>query len=365
MDSNRIAIVNAEYEFQLYEAVLNRDIEVPKKRSRAALEFLYFFINHDPGNSLYSKFEYSPDYLNYLRELEVFVPEIISTINSKKSDTFNWYGTLDDIEVEKDLNSKIWMYQFLEDIGMNQEVFLVNSLRSIQDIAETSNHQSFILKDPYLMSGLNMSVFEKNAIPELDLKYTYILEPYLKRIVDLAYFYNPFERKGRFYINQTTYEGSYVGAIIFKNEDDLISYIKSLDVLEQFREIEKKTKEIIKNLHMRFDLKQLISLDSFIYEQDGLKVAYPLCDINYRVNMGALVNSLVKFCPDNGVGQFILTSNRLKSMSSRKIRYESTSKKGIIYLSPENSHALGVFICSDSISDLAKVRKKFQITLKK
>ncbi len=361
MGDKRVAIVNAEYEFQLYEEILQPDMDKRKQRSRESLEFMFFFMNEDPNLVLQTEFNYSQDYFDYLKSLGVSIPDIVKDSKSNTNDKLNWFGKLENLEVERKLNSKIWMYEFLSKMRFNQDVWIINDRSSLSRAIESISNENIIIKDPYLMSGINMEVFNKLKIPKRDFKYSQIIEPYYQRIIDLAYFYNPFDKEGSFYINQTTTTGQYVGAIVFDNQKDFLEYIDSLGLSNQFEDLKLATEKVVGKLEESFKLEQLISFDSFIYERGGEKVLYPLCDINYRVNMGALVNSLRRFLPAYGVGQFILIRNDLKKRSAREFTYDTKTKKGIIYLTPENSRALGLFICSDTIEDLGRLRKKVEI----
>ena len=68
----------------------------------------------DP-TSIKTDFPYTESYLQKLESLGCLIPQMYPL---KHQNSFNWFGALTDLDVERRLNSKKWTYQILEKLGL-------------------------------------------------------------------------------------------------------------------------------------------------------------------------------------------------------------------------------------------------------
>ena len=185
-----------------------------------------------------------------------------------------------------------------------------------------------------------------------------MVEPLYSRLLDISYQFDPELNKGFYYISHSTPHGHYIGGKFFQNSLDLNTYIDEMGLSSYFTQIKKNFSHIIEKLS-NLKLTSPIGLDAFIYKTDQAIELYPLCDINYRITMGSLLHSLVKFLPLGGVAEILSVKTSLGTNRYKLFTYNKERKEGVIILSPDFTNALTVLIVANSLSDLEKIKNGF------
>ncbi len=352
--AGKYALINADYEFELYQEELG--VTTPERilRNRRMTEFMFFFMNKDKDIGLHAQQSYSLDYLNYLESLGLFVPPI-----SQHGPSFNWYGQLKDISKEKRLNSKLWGYDLLNRLALNPtENFVVRNKAEIDEaVGKHSEIKNWMLKSPYLMSGLNFHQFtSQDPIPEITS--AHVLEPYFERLIDFALYYCPSTHEKFFYLCKTTSAGRYKGGAIFQDPQDLASHVESLGLTSAFLKLKEDSLCVLAAL-INEGLEQPLTVDSFIFSTPEGPGHHPCCDINYRQNMGGLLLSLKSFLPERGVGEFMLLQKIPQLKHNQITPYSTTNRTGVIYLSPPDSDSLGIFFSGRNMAELEHMKTFF------
>lgn len=350
---SKSAVINADYEFELFKEEVGFTSPERILRNRHSTEFMFFFMNTVEGLSLFTRQTYSPEYLDYLRELGLAVPQLVS-----QGATFNWYGQLLDLPKEKRLNSKLWSFELLNKLALNpSENYVVRSRQEVAALLSQSPRTRWLLKSPYLMSGLSFHVIEDVAqVPAIHSPH--ILEPYFERVLDTALYYSPFTREQFFYVSKPTREGRYRGGLIFQSEQGLETYVEARRLAPVFEKLKAASLRILGVLQ-KDELQQPLTIDSFIFQDAQGYGFHPCCEINYRQNMGGLLASLRHFLPTEGVGEFLLVQNTPNLR--REITYSSESRTGAIYLSPAESETLAIFFCGKNLRELERMQQAFFI----
>jgi|GEM_PF-3340017 len=350
---SKSAVINADYEFELFKEEIGVTSMERIQRNRNSTEFMFFFMNKAQDLRLFTRQVYSSEYLDYLRGLGLVVPRL-----TDQGASFNWYGQLLDIPKEKRLNSKLWSYQLLNQLVLNpSENYIFQTKQEVAGILSQSPIKKWLLKSPYLMSGLNFHIIEyADQIPAIDSPH--ILEPFFNRVLDAALYYSPLSHEKFFYISKTTPDCRYRGGVIFQNDQGLTDYVEAKGLTAVFEKLKTGSLKILDVL-LEEKLQQPLTVDSFIFEDDQGFGFHPGCEINYRQNMGGLLASLRTFLPASGVGEFFLVQNN--SHMGRPMPYSKDSKTGVIYLSPPESDALAVFFCGKNLKEIERMQQAFFI----
>ena len=347
------ALVNADYEFELYREELGASPPERTARNRDGLEFIFFFINQDPHLPLLSQVDYPSDYLASLAALGVTLPTLV-----RHGASFNWYGKLTDREKEKKLNSKLWGYELLNRLGLNPTAnFVVQDAAQVHAIMRRHPTQKWLLKSPYLMSGMGFHTLTGEA-DVTALGHPHILEPYLERLIDTALFHDPLSGETFFYVNRANAQGGYLGGMVFQHPEGFRQHLAEQGWGACGERLEKQGLALLAALKLE-GLEQPLSIDSFLFQTSEGAKAHPGCDINYRQNMGSLLNHLRRFLPAGGVGDFLLL-NRIEGLPhGRLMPYSLEERAGVIYLSSPAGQMLGLFFAAPSVAALKKMQLVF------
>ena len=272
--------VNADY-----ESVLFKNKPLPKINE--ALEFLAFFLDERP---VVTSKNYSDDYLRYIESIIGRRPKMISQGNSE-----NWWGPLENIELEKKLNSKEMS------AGFNQDSYVVCSLCDLPDLTG----KTFLAKNPYGMSGQNFSLVEEGRLENLEVMLKngkVVLEPFFDRLFDFSHYVYP-NGVRVCYENIVDKKFQYRGSVFrdyTRPIPENLSFYEKVDAKE-WSNFSEKLDQIIK-LYSTNDLKSGFSVDSFVYRENGEEKIRALSEVNYRKTMGQIAFDLsVKF---GGVRRF-------------------------------------------------------------
>lgn len=352
--AGKYALVNADYEFELYQQELGTTLPERILRNRKMTEFMFFFMNKNEDIGLHAHQNYPQDYLNYLRSLGLVVPHIV-----QQGPSFNWYGQLKDIPKEKRLNSKLWGYELLNRLALNptENVIVRNETEIREHVEKNPGNKTWMLKSPYLMAGLNFYQFTaQDQMP--DISSPHILEPYFERLLDFALYYCPHTLEKFFYLCKTTSAGRYKGGVIFQDPQGLATHVETLGLTSNFQDLMRDSLKILDVL-ITEGLEQPLTVDSFLFSTPRGAGHHPGCDINYRQNMGGLLLSLRSFLPNHGVGEFMLMQKIPQLTHNQMTPYSLQNKTGVIYLSPPDSDSLGIFFSARNATELEHMKTFF------
>jgi hypothetical protein len=174
--------VNADYEVELFH---NRP--APEVINQT-IEFFLFFLNE---RTLYSKKKYQPSYLDRVESLTGQKPRV-----TDQGPYENFWGPLTDLEVEKWWNSKITSTELIIENNWCQRTKII---RSESDLAGLDWNQTYLLKDPFAMSGQKFQSLR--SIDPVEMKIALvkkalssgaqILEPLFERKYDFSQYVFP------------------------------------------------------------------------------------------------------------------------------------------------------------------------------
>src|SRR5690606_38095001 len=150
--------------------------------------------------------------------------------------------------------------------------------------------------------------------------------------------------------------GIYLGGKIYANPEMMDFELKQNGFYEAFYQNVEVAQKIIKELK-KFNLKQPLTIDSFLYRDKDKIMAYPMCEINYRISMGTLNKGLKSFIPDNGVG-LILSLKPKPGINWKSILpYSPTEKTGVLSLNEGNPHETALLISAENPSILNRYKR--------
>lgn len=346
----KYALVNVEYEFDIFSDKMSQRSEEFFLKERRGLEFIFFFINKNPNIGLLNQRDYSKEYINYLRSLGITIPKM-----TKGHASFNWYGVKKDIELERKLNSKIWSYDLLNKLFKDQfPYWVVADQKSGQEILDKEACENWILKPAHMMGGYNVHLLSSTEkFPQI--QHEHILEPKYNRVQDFALHYDPVSKESFFYKSQMKLSGFYVGGTIFKKDESFEMYMQQFPYYETYLELKNKCHLILENIK-QFDLAQPLTIDSFIYEEDGHYKVHPMCEINYRMNMGTLLNSLREFLSEDGVGEIFFVYQNADVDYKDFPPFDLENKNGVMLLNDKNPSNRLFFIAAPNVKVLRKLK---------
>ncbi len=362
------AVVNFEYEFDLFKDHLaNCELKNSDffQEVKFDLEYTFFFIEKDQSIGLAARNNYSSEYIDYLKGLGLdgFT---IKPIEEVEVDKFNWVGALSDFETERSLNSKLWMYEKLGELGLINTQFKV--VEDDQEDLKSRFASRIFVKNPFLFSGKGNKKLDN--IAELSKKdQGSIVEPVYDIVEEVSFYFDHSKDKNpQAHLNRSTSNGLYSGGRVYKSSSDFLENLRKLKLDKLFEEQREIVEKFSSYLYSNHDLKQDFSIDGFYYKEKEAVKCYPISDLNYRVSFGKLIHSLKQFLPENGVGELLFIRKKAiyknDNFNSRKLRsYSLEIKKGVIVLSPESSNTLCLFLVASDEEELSKVIMKILIVL--
>jgi len=303
--------VNGDYESVLF---FNKPLPVVNE----ALEFLAMYIDPRP---LITNKSYSKEFLDHVESFTGLRPVL-----QKEGNFENWWGPLTNIELEKKLNSKEMSSAF------NKDSSVINSLSDLPRLDKT-----YIAKNPFGMSGQNFAMVEEGRLENLEVmlkKSPVVIEPFFNRKFDFSHYVFP-NGVSICYENLEDKKFQYRGTIFKNYTQPTIENLSFADKVD-WTQFKKDFQEIL-SLY-KSDLKSGYSIDSFIYEDDGLKVR-SLSEVNYRRTMGQTAFELsLKFGGVRKWSAFLLTKSRQDFLGTKKallpLEWEPDTSRGVILLSP-------------------------------
>lgn len=303
--------VNGDYESVLF---FNRPLPMVNE----ALEFLAMYL--DPRPIVTNK-SYSEVFFDHVESFTGKRPVL-----QREGKVENWWGPLTNIELEKKLNSKEMSADF------NRDSYIISSIKDLPPL-----DKPYLAKNPFGMSGQNFAMVENGRLENLEVmlkKGPVVIEPFFDRKYDFSHYVFP-NSVSICYENLVDKKFQYRGTV-FKDYTrptlENLSFYSQID-WSQFLIDYKKIVDLYKT-----DLKTGYSIDSFIYEENGLKVR-SLSEVNYRRTMGQTAFELsMKFGGVRKWSAFLLTKSRNNFLDTKKkllpIEWEPETSRGVILLSP-------------------------------
>jgi len=360
-------VFNIDYEYELYDLFkINDGLKNKIEKIRQELEYIYFFLETSDTHLKTNKF-YCPHYIEYLKSLGLIIPKMV---NESTYELSNWWGELKDIPLEKLLNSKKTSTLFaLEEKLCHPKTQLIEDIDDLKKFKPTEAIGEWIARASYSTAGNGILLLKNeeffsnnkkiNTLKKWILDSPIILEPYLKRVLDIGVVIDldsPLDYS--LTKNFVTEGGSFKGGLIFENKKDLEKNLNkssaSISLIEE--NIEK-----IARHYINLGAKKYIQVDSFFFQDEGKIMYYPLVEVNYRKTMGLFLRSMKKFLPKDGVGgwfffskkQIISTSNFKEKINLiNSMIYNHSLKEGIIPVSPQDSQFPSFFIASKDLRSL-------------
>lgn len=341
--------VNADYESVLFQ---NKPLPIINE----ALEFLALFLTDRP---LLTKKKYDDYYLGYIEEKTGIRPSF------KSEGPFeNWWGPLIDIPLEKQLNSKIMSAELSLQRGFCKDTYIVDSLKDLPAL----KGKTFLGKNPYGMSGQNFCMVEEGRLELLEqlLKQgKAIVEPFFNRVHDFSHYVFP-NRVKICYQNIVDQKFQYKGSIFQDYTQPTIENLSFYKDISQDRwnEFIKKI-EIIEQHYRHDSLPCGFSIDSFVYDDQGLQIR-TLSEVNYRRTMGQTAFELaLKFGGLRKWNALILTKSLgidFKSLREKisDIEWNNNLSRGVVILSPEKVRYDMFFMSALNQKEGAKLIEEFQ-----
>lgn len=323
----RTAVVNAEYQLELFRDITGGPSTSEILRARMERQFLFYFINQDPDLKLADHVGVSPEVLDYYGRMGISLPALVPPGKGE-----NWYGKFSHLETERRLNSKLFCYEFLEKLGdRHPEATVVSSSDEVRLFLK-GKEGAWVLKSPYLHSGKGHRLIRSTADIPPSLDYPHLLEPWYERIHDLSTHFDPVSGEMFSYRSRMNPGGGYFGGWVDSSPASTAEFFQEKAESSLFYEFRKKSEQYIHELR-KLGLTQPVTLDGFIYRQGDVVRLYPLCEINYRKSMGTLNRALRRFLPEGGAGLFLcLPPGRVKW--TEFIPYSPERREGILALSP-------------------------------
>jgi len=348
----RNVVVNAEYErvlFKEFSGELSLELTL---KTRAARQYLFYYINKDPDLKLVSYFDLTNQSADYLQSKGIKLPTFIKNVEGE-----NWYGKLNELELEKKLNSKLYSYELLKSLNLLPEDFyVVDTISEIENILQRSSVKKWILKSPYFCGGLGINIIENSSDLPRNLTTPHILEPCLDRMIDMAVYYDPISGESFPYVSLIQKNGTYLGGKIYAKQETMDLELKQNGFYEAFYQNVETAQVIIKELK-KYNLQQPLTIDSFLYNDNGKIKAYPMCEINYRISMGTLNAGLKSFIPENGVGLLLSLMPKPGINWQTILPYSPSEKTGVLSLNDGNPYETALLISAENPNILNRYKR--------
>ena len=304
---------NADYESVLFA-------NKPAPVINQALEFLAFFVDERP---LITNKKYSEDYLNYVAAITGRKPVL-----KKEGQAENFWGKLENLPLEKKLNSKIESSKFIIDQKWCLHTYIIHSLEELNGLDD----RIYLAKNPYGMSGQNFVTFNKFAVNKVEplLKFgAVIVEPLFDRKYDFSHYVFP-DGKMICYQNLVDDKFQYRGTM-FNNFQK--ATIENLGFYSEISKSEWKKfqdqLEMIIQFYRSEGAVDGFSIDSFVYSERGELKIRVMSEINYRRTMGLVCYLLAERFSNEDWCAFLLA----KTNQHKMIPVDKT----MIQLSPGDS----------------------------
>jgi hypothetical protein len=341
---------NFDYEFKLFS------IPSFSPMIDLGLETLPLFLENETEKLLISGHFPSEEFLNYAKKIN---PSGASAKRDEGEAAENWWGALNDIDLEQRLNSKLTSVEIaLENKWAHSETCLVSRPEDIDEAIARSRYGRWVLKDPYMFSGMGSELFDRTRWSEGPIReamllrlmeYPQIFEPWLSRTGDFGVTVAP-DNSMHIVQNFTDPRGRFRGGVTWDQEGGPTKY--------------RDTFLSIANSYRDMGATRDIQIDCFSYTEGVEEKFYPLVEVNYRRTMGQVVTGMQqKFAPQNGVGGWFLIRrkerkevenfNKLLELCQDEL-WSSKEKTGVIFTSDTFARFTGIFVAEIDRETLKK-----------
>lgn len=323
MGQKQFDLVNLDFELSL-----NGVHQKNANNIIAEFEYIYFFINRDESRSLVAHRNYSKIYLDYLN-----AKGIKTSFVYEKETANNWWGSLENIDIAKKLNSKVFAYNYTLQFQNYPEAQIVKNLSEINISAG-----KYILKNDTGVSGNGNYIFslpgeiKEDAIVKKIGNGPYLVQPFLERVTDFGI---TLDLENETYFANENFMGQFGrfgGGRVLSNEklkELLDSFEGDFDFIKMIKEFKK------------MGARGTLQFDNFTYRcsDTGELKLYFMCEINYRKTMGLVIKELSN---RNQFGEWHIFPKGLKEKEHRVLLERYWHNDNILVTSPENSRFLSI-----------------------
>ena len=320
-------IFNADFEWQLFQN--SQQLKSTKKTQ----EFEYLVNWVEPGLTIHTTRDYAKEYQRWYFK---FSHEAFK-YSREESDIKPWCGNFSQLPLKRKLQDKSQTLSFAAKYNLGPIDFeLISDQSKIQP--------GFLYKYPKSLSGMGHYEFKdrEKMIPFLDRGEILTKEKKLDRVLDFSTLWFDGELQS-FYQNIVTENYQYRGTLIQEGTPFLTP--------EQKEEFNLKTALLSSWLE---DYQGVLSIDSFIYEENEMEKIYFLSEVNCRKTMGYTASKLKeKLFPKEKLVKFIFGNYKIKVADYEKL-FEKSAKK-IIALSPDDHKFKCFLIAANDLEELRKL----------
>lgn len=332
--------MNLDYEAQLFEGKSSEKIN-------HALEYLAFYLS---GGPFATTANYSEVFLRSIEELTGHRPELIKT-----KDFRNMWGVGADLEKERELNSKLLSAALTQKIVPKENVLLAKSADDISGDFEFP----LIVKRPQSMSGRGVKRL-LNSIELEETPFPFVLEPLRNRIFDFSHFIYP-SGEVIAYENRVDDNFQYCGSIFHRMNNPQVSSIPQFQNIlsgevhryeKELQSYRQSYEELLEEIPKNFGY----SIDSFVYEHEGVSRIRTCSEFNFRRTMGWLCFELgKKLTPGSSWIALRLFFMKKDGGDIRKYFHDLGVEKKHLILSPPESRIQVVLFSATSSEEGEKL----------
>jgi len=275
------------------------DCNFPRKfvdlnyKNRAFFEWIFFFLNNDENNILYSKEKYSESYFKKISNFGA----VLTKITTDDKDVVPWWGNFEDFEIKKKYISKIDILSTLKDLELIPS--FVRPIKDQKDLDEVlSVDGQYFFREEYSFSGIGSCTYQSNT--------TYpfkrgVIAPLLDVVLTFGVTVNLETNEYFICSNRIGRNGAFVGGrVVVDNEIASLLEMSELEFKESLL-------SIFNDLRNN-NAKGTIQFDSLIYNNSGVRKWYQIVEVNYRKTMGLLIKKLFDLFGD---GEFVISHKPL------------------------------------------------------
>jgi hypothetical protein len=306
--------VNIDYESQLFDTDYN---PLKYQKFNLALEHIFFYINKDPNSSLSTSVNYSAKYLKSIETLGFLSPKISQDQHGDLA--YNWWGALQNLDLERKLNSKICSAQLAIDFRLpGPKQFHIREFSELEKILKENSEEKWLFRDPYKMSGQGSHIFKRDELVKNKILFEKILKfrpmlfnNYCDRILDLGFTFNLDQGLDElfFIINRIDGRLSFGGGEYFLNEEDFYREYPELDLENLMKEMRVHLKKVVQHCQ-ELGAVGFLQVDTFIYKDSENEIQInPLVEINYRRTMGQLLYAFKDFAQKKVILKRVVDKN--------------------------------------------------------
>ncbi|MCP4912482.1 MAG: hypothetical protein GY909_05140 [Oligoflexia bacterium] len=284
-----------------------------------------------PEMTLKTSRKFSKDFLDYIRFYIGKVPTI-----SNKGEAQPWWGSYDDFDLAKEINSKEFSYDLAQKLKLGVEG------SSILKGSAIPFKYNYICKNIFSFSGIDtVHLKEESDLKKLKDNVTYLFEPYLPKVFEFGHT-SLSNGDSYTYENIVDRSSQYKGSLIYESEE--------------FDKIEQKLAPAIDEIRAK-GWNDIIQIDSLKYKSGEEDKYYYLMEINARKSMGLMSNLLKKSLEfHSGCNAlFIVNKKKLDQKSFEQVKevlkddlWQRGEREGIVITSDFTQPFVHFFLGADN-----------------